>query len=192
LGTPYKEKLESAKALKIAELNNETARLRAALLANARAGRANALATQATGTVAEVIALAQGLVTSGSISEAARPFSIISKVKPFAGKQFGAVVTSSDLKLEALLGSLRAALNAAGWIEVDRSDDGVIHREQSGDGGGAFVRIHVDASKISELWEAAQALASALNAEGIEALATAIPDASNADAIHILVSAKVQ
>jgi hypothetical protein len=52
----------------------------------------------------------------------------------------------------------------------------------------------VDESKISELWEAAQALASALQAEGIEALAerTSIPENSNANVIHILIHPKVQ
>ena len=69
---------------------------------------------------------------------------------------------------------------------------GEIHREQSSVGGAALVSIHVDASK-PELWEAVQALASALNAEGIEALAnqTSTPDASNANAIQILVGPKV-
>src|SRR6185369_10693846 len=54
----------------LALLNNETARLRAkallvdeALLANAEAGRANALASQATATTAEVLAFSQGFVT---------------------------------------------------------------------------------------------------------------------------------
>jgi hypothetical protein len=181
-----------ASSERIAQLNNETARLRDAQLANVQAGRANALATQTLRTVAERIALAQGLVPPGTISEAARSLQIISKVAPFAGKQFDAVVTSSNIELEALLYSIRYALKAAGWIEVDRSDGGEIHREQSSVGGAALVSIHVDASK-PELWEAAQALASALNAEGIEALAnqTSTPDASNANAIQILVGPKV-
>jgi hypothetical protein len=63
--------------------------------------------------------------------------------------------------------------------------------EQSSVGGPALVSIHVDASK-PELWTAAQALATALNAVGIEALAnqTSTPDASNANAIHIRVGPK--
>jgi hypothetical protein len=172
---------------RIAQLNNETARLR-------DAAGANAIANQANLTTAEVMAFALGAVTLEKLSEAAKSFQIILKVAPFAGKQFDAVVTSSNLELGALLLSLRHALKAAGWIEVDRSDGGAIHRyrEQSSVGGPARVSIHVDASK-PELWEAAQALASALNAEGIEALAnqTSTPDASNANAIHILVGPKV-
>jgi hypothetical protein len=169
-----------ASSERIAQLNNETARLRDSLISTAIANRANL-------TSAEVMALALGAVTPEKISEAAKPFQIISKVKPFAGKQFDAVATSSDLELGALLLSLRHALKAAGWIEVV-SDGGA---EQSSVGGPALVSIHVDASK-PELWTAAQALATALNAVGIEALAnqTSTPDASNANAIHIRVGPK--
>lgn len=192
-GAPYKKQLEEAKDLKIAELNEETARLRAkeplvdeALMANALASRASASASQALVAVAEQIALAQGLTTPGKMSAAGRCFQIIPKVKPFAGNKFDASGTSSDPALVALLGSLRASLKVAGWTEVDRSDGGTL---VNGDG---LVRIHVDASQRAESWEAAQALASALNAEGIEAVATpTLPSgASNVDAIYILIGAK--
>jgi hypothetical protein len=200
-GTPYKDKLESAKDLKLAELNNETARLRSdsaanaeAALANARAGRANALAAQSVQTTAEILAIATGLVAREAVSESARSLYIISAIKPFAGKQFD--VTSSGFALETFLGSLRQALKMAGWIEVDRSDaDTMAHHDgQSNIGGPALVKIHVDATKISELWDAAEALASALKAEGIEAIAEQLPtpENSNSSAIHIVIGPKAQ
>jgi hypothetical protein len=167
---------------RIANLNNETARLR-------EAGRANALAAGTTRTVTEQFALALGLVRPGTLSEATRSLQIISKVKPFAGKQFDAIATSSDIELEVLLLSLRHALKAAGWIEVERSDVGTI---KSSGGGLALVNIHVDASRDSELLNAAETLASALNAEGIAATVNpkAEPDTTNAAVIHILIGPK--
>jgi hypothetical protein len=174
---------------RIAELNNETAWLYDSLLANAKAGKANALASLSTRAVTEVISSALGLTAPGAISEATKPWYIISKVAPFAGKQFDAVVTSSDLKLEALLLSLRHALKEAGWIEVDRIDVGTT---QSSTDGATLVSIHVDASKDSELLNAAETLASALNAEGIAATVHSMTktDSANANVIHILVGHK--
>jgi hypothetical protein len=159
----------------------ETARLRAS-------ARANLVAIQSTRTVSEVIAVAQGLAIRGSVSEAARSVYIISKITPFAGKQFDAVVASTDVELEVFLLYLTQALKAAGWIEVNRSGDDAI--PYGAGAKAALVKIDVDANKLSELWEAAEALASALKDEGIEALASSMPDTSNADAIHILISAK--
>jgi hypothetical protein len=187
-----------ASAERIAQLNNETARLRDASVSNAeatlavaQAGRDNAIAAQSILTTAETLALAQGFITKERAGEATRVLFIVSKLTPFSGKQFAA--TSSDLGLEAFLGSLRQALTIAGWIEVERSDaTNPAHRnEQSSIGGPAIVKIHVDATKAEELWEAAEALASALKAEGIEALAEqATPENSNANAIHILIGPK--
>jgi hypothetical protein len=186
---------------KIASLNNETARLHAqntltadSLLANVHAARSNAITVQATRTVAERIAVAQGLVDPRSISEAARSLNIIPKVTPFAGKKFDAVVTSIDIELGTLLLELGGALKTAGWIEIERSDPaagvGILSMDRSG--GPALVRIEVDASKDSELLDAAGVLASALNAEGIAATVTpkAESDPAYANVIHILVGPK--
>jgi hypothetical protein len=175
---------------RIAQLNNETARLRDASLANAQAGRPNALAAGALRVTTERIALAQGLTTpTTTFSEAARSLSIIPKVNPFAGTRFDAIVTSSSIELGVLLGSLKAALNTAGWIEVNRSDEGMI---KSSVGGASLITINVDTNKDPKLSEAAETLVSALNEEGIAAVV--IPktdtDPTNANVIHIVIGPK--
>ncbi len=192
MAEPHKKAVEGAKDLKIAQLNNETTRLRAkeslvddALLANARASLDNALAAQQIGVTAERLAFAQGLITSGQMTEAARTLSIVSKVSPFAGKQFDAVTSSNGLG--TLLNSLRAALITAGWVEVNRSD---AIRPQSGVGAPSLVEINVDSSKDAELLAAATALASALNAEGIAATVNPKIEADATNVIHILVRPK--
>jgi hypothetical protein len=198
LGEPHKKAVEDDKDLKIAELNNETARLRAreqlvddALLANAQAAREVAFAAQQNGVTAERLALAQGLITPGQMSEAARSLSIVPKVSPFAGKQFDAVTTSNRIELGVFLRSLRAALRTAGWIEVDRDDTGERQREPSNVGGPVLVTIHADSSRDPQLLNAAETLASALNAEGIAATVNPKTEAdTNANVIHILVGPK--
>jgi hypothetical protein len=91
--------------------------------------------------------------------------------------------------LETDAGFRQQKTRRAGWIEVDRSDIGAIHRERSTVGGPGLVEIHVDASKDPELLDAAGALASALNAEGIAA--TVNPktetDTANTNVIDILI-----
>jgi len=116
----------TASAERIAQLNNETARLRAkeplvdeALMATAQAGRMNALAAQQNIVTSELFALSQGLTTRDAMSEPARAFLIVSEVEPFAGTKFSAATTSTDIGLETLLRSLRFALKRAGWEEVD-------------------------------------------------------------------------
>jgi hypothetical protein len=183
---------------RIAQLNNETAHLRAkepivddALMANAQAGRDAALVNAATRTVVEQLALAQRLVTPERLSEAARSLLIISKVEPFAGKRFDVAVTASNIELETLLGSLRAALRTSGWIEIERSDASAAKREQS---SVSVALVRIDASKNAGVLDAAEALASALNAEGIAATANAITETNSPDGnvIHILIGPKPQ
>jgi hypothetical protein len=184
---------------RIAQLDNETARLRAqdaltldSLLASVQAGRSNALASEANRSTTEALAVAQGLAKRESTSEATRALYIVSKVTPFAGKKFDAVVTSIALNLGTLLGSIKAALNNAGWIEIERSDPaagvGLLLMDRTG--GPALVRIEVDASKDSELLDAAGALASALNAEGIAATVNPKTETDITNVIHILVGPK--
>ena len=133
---------------RIAQLNNETARLRESALATAHAGRANALASEANRSVTQAIAIAQGLMKREAANEATRSLYIVSKVAPFAGKKFDAVVTSIALDLGSLLGSLKAALTNAGWIEIERSDPiagmGMLFMDRAG--GPALVKIDADAS----------------------------------------------
>ena len=181
----------SVAAERIAQLNNEAARLFDADLANARAGlavaqagRASLLTSQQLFVFMETMAFAQGLMTKEEMSPAARSLQIGSKVRPFAGKQFDAIIPSGAVDLEALLGSLTVALKKEGWVKVSG-------REQSS-ADHALIRgviIDVDASKDPTLWDAAQALGSALNAEGIAAMVNPKPetDASNANVIHILI-----
>lgn len=186
---------------RIAELNNETARLHASdlltadsLLASLHTGRLTALAAEANRSTTEALAVAQGLATREMTSDATRVLYIVSKVAPFAGKKFDAVPTSAALSIGALLGSLRNVLIKAGWIEIERDDPaagtGVLSMDRRS--GPALVRIDVDASKDSELLHAAEALASALNGEGIATTVEpkAETDAANMNVIHILVGPK--
>jgi hypothetical protein len=123
-----------------------------------------------------------------------RSLYIVPKVEPFAGKQFDAVVTSSAITIGGLLGSIKSALKIAGWIEIEQSDPaagvGLLSMDRAA--GPAVVRIDVDASKDSELLDAAETLASALNTEGIAAVVNpkAETDAANAGVIHIVVGPK--
>lgn len=176
-----------------AELNNETTRLRAnqalvadQLLANAEAGKLNAIASRRLLTSIEVVTRAYGPVIPGQI-RAAEYMQIVVKAEPFSGKQFDATVTSSELELEELRRSISSAPVGSGWVEVPYSKQpGIDHAVVRG------VVIRVDASKDSGLLDAAQTLASALNGEGIAATVNpkAESDTTSAKVIHILVGPK--
>jgi hypothetical protein len=194
ISRPLEKTIDDARELELARLNNETARLRAkeqsvddALLVNARAARDNALASQQNLVTAERLAFSQGLRTKEQMSEAARVLDIASKVS-FAGTQFDAVASSWNLV--SFLRSLNAALITAGWIKVVRSDPVESHGEPSTADGPVLVTINVDSTN-SLLLGAAEALASALNTEGIAAAVTPMTEAdANANVIHILVGLK--
>jgi hypothetical protein len=191
-----------AAQVRIAELNNETARLHAndlltnnSLLAGLQTARANAIAAEANRSLAQAIAVAQGLVKREDTSELTRVLYIVSRVAPFAGKKFDAVVTSSAVSIGGLLGSIKGTLKQAGWIEIERDDPtagtGIFSMDRGSSPG--LVRIDVDASKDSELLHAAEALAAALNAEGIAATVEpkAETDAANINVIHIFVGSNI-
>ena len=114
---------------------------------------------------------------------------IVSKVKPFAGKQFDVDIdiTSSSVERAGFLGSLITVLIEAGWVQVARHESSSIDLASV-----QGVIINVDASKDSELLGAAETLASALKTEGFAT--TANPkietDTINANVIHILVGPK--
>jgi hypothetical protein len=196
---PLERNIEAARELKLAQLNNETAGLREngvstndALLAAFRQGRVNAIASEVTRSVTEAIAVGQGSEGLETTSEATRALYIVSKVDPFAGKQFDAVVTSTAIDITRLLASLKSALKKAGWIEIERSDPtdslGLLSMDRAG--GPALVRIEMNASKDSELLNAAETLASALNAEGIAATVNPKTETDTTNVIHILVGPK--
>jgi hypothetical protein len=67
-GAPYKQKLEHAKDLRIAELNNETANLRDSAKLSALANRANLVTS-------EILAWSMGKRGRETISEAGKPLS---------------------------------------------------------------------------------------------------------------------
>lgn len=169
---------ETAKAhQRIAELNNETARLRSTDVLNATASRRLLVAI-------EVVArAAYGPVVSGRLG-AAEFMEIVLKTEPFAGEEFDAIATTGSKELDELRRSITPALVGAGWVEVP-------YREQPGL-DLALVRgvaIHVDASKDTRHLEAAEALASALNAGGLVATVTpkAESDATSTTMIHLLI-----
>jgi hypothetical protein len=178
---------------RIAELNNETAWLREkgamtsdAVVATAHATRANALAAQF------LLALSQQLgqlMTPGmnmpgflNVEQFNR---IVSKVQPFAGKQFDGDVdiTSNDLERVGLTGAIGAVLEKAGWVKVAGA-------QRSSIASARGVIIEVDASKDSELLKAAETLSAALNAEGIAARVNPKTETDTTNVIHILVGPK--
>ncbi len=163
-----------------------------AMLATAQVGRLNAISSQSVLTIMEQLALSLGFVQLSAVSEAARVLSIIPKITQFANTPFSACVTSSDIELTRFLGSFRHSLKGAGWAEVNPDDVGTTR--ESNVSGPAFVKVLLDRSKSSDLWDAAQTLASALNALDIEAIAAEAPapEGGNANAIHIQVCAKTQ
>jgi hypothetical protein len=154
------------------------------------AGRINAIANQSILVLMERMAVALGLLTPEKMSDAARSLQIILKVSPFAGTQFEATVTSSDIEISTLLLELRHGLKAAGWIEIDQSNLGTIHGEQSSVGGAPLVKIR--ASRDSRLLDAANVLASALKEQKIAAIVveTRISIVKE-NTIHILVGPKL-
>jgi hypothetical protein len=178
---------------RIAELNNETARLNVkgalvadAVSATAQATKANALAAQFLLALSQQLAklMMPGMQMPGFLS-VEQHYQIVSKVKPFAGKQFDVDIdiTSSGVERAGLLGSLIAALIEAGWIQVDRREPPSTNLASV-----RGIAVNVDASNNSELLVAAATLASALNAEGIAATTNlrAENGTASANVIHIL------
>jgi hypothetical protein len=174
------EKVAEANA-RAAEANERSAR---AELETARQGRLNAISVNAGLVTSELLAFAGKFTNREDLSDSARVFLLVSKFEPFAGTQFDAFTTSDGIKVETFLNSLRNALIKAGWIEV------IAHKQAGGDHASIHgVRIDVDGSKDSTLLDAANALASALNAEGVATVVNQRPEieTANANVIHILI-----
>jgi hypothetical protein len=190
------EKIAAAEA-RAAEANQkaqeailELARLREkgeltadAVLATAEATRANALAAQFLLALSQQLAplMRPGMQMPGFLS-VQQHAQIVLKVKPFAGKQFDVDIdiTSNALERVGLLGSLDHALQEAGWLHVARRQQYKSKVDFRG------VIIEVDASKDSELLDAAATLASALNSEGIAATVNPKSETDTTNVIHIL------
>jgi hypothetical protein len=124
---------------------------------------------------------------------------ITEKIMPFAGKQFDVAIPPGDPEPFMLMEVIEAAVRAANWVQRDWIDKvlGALKlirsgRAEVGNVSAIGVLIEVDQSRLTELKEAAETLASALNDEGIPALATVgtATKAANADAIHILIGKK--
>lgn len=124
---------------------------------------------------------------------------ISGQLKPFAGTQFD-IALNVEPEPQELLPRIENALNAAGWSEVDwKGGIGIAEinftrkdHPQAGIVAVSGVIIQMHPEQIAELGQAAQALASALNAEGIAARAEGglgVPNA-NPKAIHILIGRK--
>jgi hypothetical protein len=176
--------------LELAQLNNETASLRAmqplvtdALKSAFDASKSLGLTTnflmrlvQALMTVAN-----PGIEIPGFLSPEQQAH-ISSKTERFAGTKFDAEIDlSSDVERLMLEGSLIVALEKAGWVKVSEPLQSKINAQG--------VVINFVTGDDPELLNAAVALASALNAEGIAA--TVDPktetDITASKTIHILV-----
>jgi len=126
---------------------------------------------------------------------------ISEQLKPFSGTQFD-VALNVEAEPQELLLRIENALKAAGWTEIDwKTGAGVAEinfsRKDHPQAGivavtGIIIQLHPE--QAPELWPRAQALASALNAEGIFAKAEAGIGILNANtkAIHVLVGKKPQ
>ena len=173
--------------LELARLREKGELTADAVLATAQATKANALAAQYLLELSKQLAqlMAPGMNMPGFLS-VEQYNRIVSKVKPFAGKQFDQDVdiTSRDLERVGLAGAIGAALEKAGWVNIAlRHPSGV-------DASVRGIIIEADASKNSKLLDAAETLSSALNAEGIAATVNPKTETDTTNVIHILVGPK--
>lgn len=121
---------------------------------------------------------------------------ITQRVKAFAGTRFDATVIRNDPETYQLLDMITPALEAAGWTQVNwNNNDAVLKRSSKPDVGewaAQSVIIAVPHDLISQLWPAAESLASALAAEGILAQAQDAEGMSvkNNKVLHLLIGRK--
>ena len=113
--------------------------------------------------------------------------------------KFDVALGQGDVDAELLLGPIKSALAGGGWLQIDWKDKSPAPvtyvrpgRPIVGGVSAIGVIVEVDQSKLTEFGKAAEMLASALNIEGIAAVATfdAKSSAANPDAIHILIGHK--
>jgi len=184
-----KTETEKIERLKLElELHKTAQRVAESQLAGAITGLHSAIANQQTLSTIQVTQLQLGMLKSESMIESARAFLIMPKISSFPGTRFDAVATSLDVAAMTLLISLRHALKAAGWIEVDWL--GAVDKQQSTGGIFCLVTINVDLGEEPQLLDIARILGSALNAEGIDARINEKIETATTGVIHILVSPK--
>jgi hypothetical protein len=167
-----------------------------AVEANERAATANQKAEQARLELARFTT-----PRSLSLSQQKR---IASKIRSFTGIQFDAAVLHGDIEALDILERIEGAVRAADWMQLDWREYGTaIGRAVVMDRPGLpavgntsvpGILIQFEVEQRTRLEAAANALASALSAEGIPAIARAnmqgVITAANTNAIHIFVGQK--
>jgi type II secretory pathway pseudopilin PulG len=121
---------------------------------------------------------------------------ISEKLKRFAGTKFGAGIgPKGDPEPLYILRNIVSALSSAGWVQLAWSGGGETYTEAPMLSVGltmvtnVIVDVHPDF--MAKYGAAAQTLADALNAEGIDAIAESRPTTINTDAIHLRIGRKL-
>lgn len=162
--------------------------------AELQAEKLKATVANADGRVAETYRELSELTTPRALTPDVRAM-IADKMKPFAGIQFD-VALNPDTETQTFLLQLEDVLAAAGWKEIDWAGaKPTLTRNKHSLAGvvalsGVVIQMRVD--QVAKLSSAANALAAALQLEGISAsaeLGQGIKD-ENAAALHILVGNK--
>jgi hypothetical protein len=178
-------------------LQRDIARLsRDADIAKGQIAEADARAAEANRKAVEAAVALEKFRTPRSLSPEQQA-SIIKKMRSFAGKSFDIAINNAGPEPLILAEIIEAVLKSAGWTQLNWGNDPgdtFFARSQLPNLGISFgygIVIATEESKSSELLSAAQALASALTAEGVAA--TAQPPVNrnnNVNAIHIMVGIK--
>jgi outer membrane murein-binding lipoprotein Lpp len=122
---------------------------------------------------------------------------IVDKLKQFSGTEYDITVSSADPEILDFVFKVELVLSTAGWIELDWKGTGEGLRRTQGqkiirEGVSVIdVKIGVMVDQPLKLFEFAQALSDALEAEGVTAAAERHirheMSSTNANAIHILI-----
>jgi hypothetical protein len=122
---------------------------------------------------------------------------IVSKLRSFAGIKFDVGLVQGDVEAAELLVTIEAVLQKAGWNEIDWDGGDIVlkrgARPTAGIVTAANVAIAADPEKRDAvLGKAAEALAAALNADGILSVGASAAGfiAKNKEALHILIGRK--
>jgi hypothetical protein len=122
---------------------------------------------------------------------------VVSMLRPFSGTQFDVGLVQGDAEAAEFMILLEAVLQTAGWREVDWVGGDILMTREGKPAAGLItstnVAVAVHPEKTSTLGNAAAALGTALNAEGIAARAGTSGAGfinKDADAVHILIGRK--
>jgi len=127
---------------------------------------------------------------------AGQQLNVTAKIARFAGQKFDMGVNAGEPEAGYLLDAIEAAMNHAGWQQIDWKGGDIVYTRPDHRVVGIVSMIGVfaqmDRDKVSEFGDAAVALIEALKAEGIEAKAEpgSGTHAENKDAIHIIIGKK--